>query len=96
MALTNGTRNNGGHSTKAKKPIDKRKNEYREALKQASTVDDVIEVLVTLRDVAKGGDIPAIKLFLEYYLGRPKESLDITSNGQGFDIKQVFGFDKAK
>jgi hypothetical protein len=35
---------NGGHSTKSK-GVDKRKNEYRNALELAATVDNVVEVL---------------------------------------------------
>lgn len=96
MALNDERRNNGGNSTKAKKPIDRRKNEYKEALKQAATVEDVVDVICKLKDVANTGDVPAIKLFLEYYVGKPKESLDITSNGEVFDLKNYFGFDKAK
>ena len=96
MELNGGRRANGGHSTKAKKPIDRRKNEYKEALKQAATVDDVVDVIIKLKETAIKGDVPAIKLFLEYYVGKPKESLDITSNGESFDLKKVFGFDKTK
>ena len=35
---------NGGHSTKAK-GIDKRKNSFKSALTEASTVEDVINVI---------------------------------------------------
>jgi hypothetical protein len=70
--------NNGnkGHSTKAK-GSDKRKNEYRELLDLAATPDEVIEVIKTLKVKAiEKQDVNAIKLFLEYYLGKPKETIE--------------------
>lgn len=96
MALNEGRRSNGGHSTKAKKPIDKRKNEYKEALKEAATVQDVVDVIVKLKDVASTGDVPAIKLFLEYYVGKPKESIDITTDGESLNFKELIGFGSTK
>ena len=67
---------NGGHSTKAK-GNDKRKNEYRELLDLAATPDEVIEVIKTLKTKAiEKQDVNAIKLFLEYYLGKPKETIE--------------------
>lgn len=71
-------KNNGnkGHSTKAK-GADKRKNEYRELLDSAATPDEVIEVIKTLKTKAiEKQDVNAIKLFLEYYLGKPKETIE--------------------
>jgi len=92
MELNGGRRANGGHSTKAKKPIDRRKNEYKDALKQAATIDDVVDVIVKLKEVASTGDVPAIKLFLEYYVGKPKDSLDITSDGGAINFKDLIQF----
>ena len=40
-------KNNGGHSTKSK-GADKRKNEYRNALELAGSVENVVEVLKTV------------------------------------------------
>ena len=85
-------KNNGGNSTKAK-GVDKRKNEYRELLDKAATPDEVIEVIKTLKVKAiEKQDVNAIKLFLEYYLGKPKETIETTHNVNTFDIKQVLGF----
>ena len=85
-------KNNGGNSTKAK-GVDKRKNEYRELLDLAATPDEVIEVIKTLKTKAiEKQDVNAIKLFLEYYLGKPKETIETTHNVNTFDIKQVLGF----
>tara|TARA_R110002153_G_scaffold7534_1_gene33813 strand:- start:2327 stop:2623 length:297 start_codon:yes stop_codon:yes gene_type:complete len=80
-----GRKNNGnkGHSTKAK-GNDKRRNEYRKALEIASTPEDVVEVIKKLKDKAiSKGDVNAIKLYLEYYLGKPKDSIEIEGNISG-------------
>lgn len=96
MALNDERRNNGGNSTKAKKPIDRRKNEYKEALKEAATVDDVVDVIIKLKETAIEGDVPAIKLFLEYYVGKPKDSIDITSNGEPISFRDLIQFGSTK
>lgn len=76
-------KNNGGHSTKSKSGLDKRQNKYREALENAATVEDVEKVIKTVFNKAvKDEDMQAAKLFLEYYLGKPKDSLDITTGGE--------------
>jgi hypothetical protein len=82
---------NGGHSTKAKEgTIDKRKNEYREALSEASSKQDVIDVINMIKSKAvKDKDTTAAKIFLEYYIGKPKDSLDITTNGDSVSIPLI-------
>ena len=89
---------NKGHSTKSKSGIDKRKNEYRSALEQAATVEDVIEVIkmVHTKAVTKQ-DIKAAQLFLEYYLGKPNQSIDINSSeGFSINVKELIKFDNDK
>ena len=72
-------KNNGnkGHSTKAK-GVDKRKNAYKTALAEASTVEEVKEIIQKLKKMAKSEDLQAIKLFLAYYLGNPKDTIEQT------------------
>ncbi len=83
---------NGGHSTKAK-GIDKRKNEYRLALSEASTKEDVIKVIQTVKAKAiNKQDIQAAKLFLEYYLGKPDANIDIRSNGETLSFNELVNF----
>jgi|TARA_R110000796_G_scaffold197407_1_gene313741 hypothetical protein len=84
-------KNNGGNSTKSKEgTIDKRKNEYKDALSEASSKQDVIDVIKMIRDKAMDDkDIPAAKIFLEYYLGKPKDSLDVTTNGDSVNIPLI-------
>jgi len=89
-------KNNGGNSTKTT-GVDKRKNKYLELLDQASTPEEVVAVIKKLRDIAtEKGDVQAIKLFLEYYLGKPKETIDQTHSLSNFDIKTIFQIDKDK
>ena len=82
---------NGGHSTKTKEgKIDKRKNEYKSALQEASTKEDVISVIqMILNKAVRDEDIPAAKLYLEYYLGKPKDSLDVTTNGESITLPTI-------
>ncbi len=90
--------NNGnkGHSTKAK-GVDKRQNKYLRLLDEASTDDEIIQVLIVLKTKAiEEQDMNAIKLFLEYYLGKPKETIEQTHNVNNFDIKELFKFDNSK
>jgi hypothetical protein len=73
-------KNNGGNSTKSK-GVDKRKNPYRDIVKEVVTVDKLAEVLKMLLGKAiNEQDIPASKLLLEYSLGKPTETKDITIN----------------
>ena len=69
---------NGGHSTKTN-GLDRRKNQYKSALAEASTKEDVVEVIHALKARALQGDAYACKLYLEYYLGKPTQTLDVTT-----------------
>jgi hypothetical protein len=90
------TNGNKGHSTKAK-GIDKRKNQYQELLDEASSKEEVVQVIQTLKSKAlEDGDMQAIKLFLEYYLGKPKETIDQNVNLNSFSLKDVINFDNSK
>lgn len=90
-----GRKNNGGNSTKSKDGFDKRKNEYRTALEQASSVDDVVAVIKAVKQKAiDKKDIQAAKLFLEYYLGKPKETMDVTTNGDNISFNELIKYVK--
>ena len=79
-------KNNGGNSTKAK-GFDKRKNEYKEVLNNAITPEELTSVVkMLLKKSVKDNDTMAAKLLLEYYLGKPQQSMDITSNDETLNI----------
>lgn len=81
-----GRRNNGGNSTKAK-GFDKRKNPYRQAIKDAFSDVEVINVLRKMytQSVDKG-DVQATKVFLEYTVGKPKEEVSIALEDGSLNI----------
>lgn len=73
-------KNNGGNSTKSK-GVDKRKNPYKDVINDVVTYDELAKVLKMLLGKAIiEEDVPAAKLLLEYSLGKPKETKDITIN----------------
>jgi hypothetical protein len=79
---------NGGNSTKAK-GADKRKNQYKDAVEQAASIEDVADVLKMLLSKAKTKqDVKAAQLFLEYTIGKPKQEMDINST-EGLSINFV-------
>lgn len=68
---------NGGHSTKAK-GIDKRKNPFKDVIAESQTPDDVKNVLNMVKQKAiSEQDIPAAKLYLEYTLGKPDQTIEL-------------------
>lgn len=70
-------KNNGGNSTKAK-GIDKRKNPFREVIAESQTPEDVKSVLNMVKQKAMSEqDIPAAKLYLEYTLGKPDQTIEL-------------------
>jgi hypothetical protein len=84
-------KNNGGNSTKAL-GIDRRKNDYKLAIDEASNVEDVVVILKKISSLAKEGDLMACKLFLSYYLGMPTQVIDQhnTHEVNNFSIKDLY------
>ena len=88
-------KNNGGHSTKATRPDDKRKNQGRALieryLKDDFSYDDLKKVFDKLFEQATiKGDTKSASLLLSYVLGKPKESKDITTNGESINQVALF------
>jgi len=72
-----GRKNNGGHSTKGfagRKP----KSEEIKLVERLSPLEDA--ALEALKKGVESGEIKWIQLYLSYYLGKPKETKDITIN----------------
>lgn len=87
-----GRESNGGHSTKAK-GVDKRKNQYRTALQEAATPQDLIDVIKMLvGEAVQNKNMKAAQLLLAYYLGNPKETIETTHNITDFNIKDIVKF----
>ena len=72
-------KNNGGNSTKATKASDKRLNPHKQMLEryvaEGFDYDKLKELMNTLFTQAKGGDTKAATLFLNYVIGKPKETI---------------------
>lgn len=72
-----GRKNNGGHSTKGFAGR-KAKSEEIKLVERLSPLED--DALAALAEGVKSGDIKWVTLYLNYYLGKPKETKDITVN----------------
>jgi len=85
-------KDNGGHSTKAL-GVDKRKNEYKKVLEEALTSKELINVVKMLYNKAiDKQDVKASQILMEYYLGKPKETIETTHNLNNFSIKDLIDF----
>ena len=86
---------NKGHSTRAVRPDDKRLNPAKKLLSKYITEDldytQLSKLLNSLYQKGLKGNTHAASLFLSYILGKPKESVDITT-----DDKPLNTFDLSK
>jgi tripartite-type tricarboxylate transporter receptor subunit TctC len=57
---------------------DKRRNEYKQAVKQVFNEQDFIALLETLKQEALSGNIRALELALSYTIGKPTEKMEVT------------------
>ncbi len=95
--MADGRANNGnkGHSTRVKRLDDKRLSIGRklinEYIKDHVTPEKLATVLNKMYEIAEKGDKHAASLYLSYIVGKPKESLDLTSGEEpiqsGFNLK---------
>ena len=86
---------NGGHSTKATKPDDKRlmtKSELQDAYENLKPF--LPEALQQLEAAIKQGEKWAIELWFKYFFSMPKTTIDQNTNLQinDFDLKDVNKF----
>ena len=80
--MSDGRKNNGGHSTKAK-GVDKRKNENKAALAEAATPEEIKNVVKMLYTKAvKDKDVKAAVEYLRFTVGNPQQQTDITTDGE--------------
>ena len=81
---------NGGNSTKSNKDTDKRKSKGRELLDKYIDEDvdyaDYKEMMIGQLKLAIKGDTKAATFWSDRVIGKPKESKDITTNGEGLNI----------
>jgi len=82
------SKGNEGWSTKAK-GIDRRKNPFKALITEATSQENFIAVFQTLEASAMSGDVQSAKLYLEYTVGKPMQSVDITSDGGSVNIPTI-------
>lgn len=76
-------KNNGGNSTKAVRPDDKRlltKSELQDAYENLKPL--LPESLKQLEKAIKAGERWAVELFFKFFFSLPKSTTDITSGGE--------------
>ena len=76
-----GRKNNGGHSTKATNPNDKRLTTKAEAIHKAETMDSVgslKEAYQKVWELAMNGDFNAAKFWIEQRAGKANETKEIS------------------
>lgn len=82
--------NNGGARERAGRPSKADEDKLIERLDAIMNQD---EVLQKLKELIKKGDLRAIKLYFEYRYGKPKESVNLTSEGFNISFKDILSFD---
>lgn len=76
MKKVDGRRNNGGNKNAGRKS----KAEEIKLIERLSPLADM--AFQKLKEGVESGDFKFIQLFFHYYAGKPKETKDITSNGE--------------
>lgn len=78
-----GRKNNGGHSTKGfagRKP----KSDEQKLIEKLSPMEDIAHQ--ALKKNVESGEAWAVKLYFEYMYGKPKQSIDHTTQGDKLNI----------
>ena len=90
--MADGRATNGGHKTAGRKP----KAEEQKLIEKLTPLQD--DAYKALSDSLKDGQGWAVKLFMEYMYGKPKQTIDQTNTHtlDNFNIKDVLGFDKTE
>lgn len=77
--MADGRKNNGGHSTKAKRPNDKRLSTKSEQLKLIEKLSPIEpEAHEALAQGVKDGNFNYVKLFFEYMYGKATDKKEIS------------------
>jgi hypothetical protein len=79
--MADGRKNNGGHSTKGFAGRPKKADEVKVAESFRAVLSDGY-VIEKLSEKVEQGDMKAIELWLAYVYGKPKQSVDHTTDGE--------------
>jgi len=83
-----GRRNNGGNKNAGRKP----KAEEAKLIERLDNIINRDEVIEILGKKIKDGDQRAMTLYFNYRYGKPKESVDITSEGFNINFKDIIKY----
>ena len=86
--MTDGRKNNGGHSTKGFAGRKSKENQLK-LIEQMDAVEIPETLWRILADKVKEGDTQAIKIWLSYRYGKPKQYTDVTTNGNQVNILPI-------
>jgi len=84
-------KNNGGNSTKAVRPDDKRlltKSELQDAYENLKP--HLPDAIMQLEKAIKAGERWAVELFFKFFFSLPKSTTDITSGGEKIQQTPIF------
>jgi hypothetical protein len=76
--LRDGRFGKGNQFGKGGNPYLRRIHQLRQKLLDCTTEQDIEQIIATLRKQSAEGDVASIKLWLEYALGRPSQSIELS------------------
>ena len=77
MTKHGGHRNGAGRKPKAQE---------QKLIERLDSIIDEDEVLQVLKQLIKDGDLRAVQLYLSYRRGKPKDTMDLNTTGEGIGI----------
>lgn len=77
--MPDGRKNNGGHSTKGRAGRKPKADEIK-LIEQMDAIAAPEEAWQKLWDLCKMGDVQAVKTWIAYRFGQPKQKIDLTSD----------------
>ena len=81
-------KHNGGHSTKGYAGRKSKENQLK-LIEQMDAVEIPETLWKILAEKVKEGDTQAIKIWLSYRYGKPKQFTDVTTNGNQVNILPI-------
>ena len=81
--MEDGRKNNGGHSNGGRKP----KAEEQKLIQKLSPLNTI--ALKALKTALKNEDSWAVKLYFEYFYGKPQQRVDVTSNEETLNMPVI-------
>jgi len=77
MTKHGGHRNGAGRKPKASE---------QKLIERLNNIIDEDEVLQVLKQLIKDGDLRAVQLYFNYRYGKPKDTMDLNTTGEGIGI----------